>query len=113
MVNSLTFGGRALRVDGLVNARDLGDLPRKNGTLTPRGVFFRSENVDWVTRAGWDQMHEAGIRTIVDLRQTGERAHDSQPRPGWLTTLNVDLDGLDDAVFWKDFWSNGLVGTAM
>lgn len=113
MVNESSLESRTLSVEGLVNARDLGGLCRRNGTLTPRGVFFRSENVDWVTPAGWDQMHEAGIRTIVDLRQAGERAQDTQPRPDWLTTLNVDLDGLDNDDFWKDFWSNGLVGTAL
>ncbi|TFC50848.1 tyrosine-protein phosphatase [Cryobacterium sp. TMT2-17-1] len=112
MVNESSLESRTLSVEGLVNARDLGGLRRKNGTLTPRGVFFRSENVDWVTPTGWDQMHEAGTRTIVDLRQAGERAQDTQPRPDWLTTINVDLDGLDNADFWKDFWSNGLVGTA-
>ena len=113
MVNESSLESRTLSVEGLVNARDLGGLRRRDGTLTPRRVFFRSENVDWVTPAGWDQMHEAGIRTIVDLRQAGERAQDTQPRPDWLTTLDVDLDGLDNADFWKDFWSNGLVGTAL
>ncbi|MCI4658512.1 tyrosine-protein phosphatase [Cryobacterium zhongshanensis] len=113
MVNESEHEGRTLRVEGLVNARDLGGLPRQDGTLTPRGVFFRSENVDWITPAGWDQMREAGIRTIVDLRQAGERPQDTQPRPDWLTTLTVDLDGLDNGVFWKDFWSNGLSGTAL
>ncbi|TFC14721.1 tyrosine-protein phosphatase [Cryobacterium algoritolerans] len=113
MVNESSLESRTLSVEGLVNARDLGGLRRKDGTLTPRRVFFRSENVDWVTPAGWDQMHEAGIRTIVDLRQAGERAQDTQPRPDWLTTLNFDLDGLDNADFWTDSWSNGLVGTAL
>ncbi|TFC58551.1 hypothetical protein E3O62_10195 [Cryobacterium sp. TMT2-15-1] len=46
MVNEAEHEGRALRIEGLVNARDLGGLPRQNGTLTPRSVFFRSENVD-------------------------------------------------------------------
>jgi len=113
MVDESNLESRTLRVEGLVNARDLGGLRRKNGTLTPRRVFFRSENVDWVTPAGWDQMHKAGIRTIVDLRQAGERAQDTQPRPDWLTTLDVDLDGLENDDFWKDFWNNGLVGTAL
>ena len=104
---------RTLHVEGLVNARDLGGLRQRNGTLTPRGVFFRSENVDSATPAGWEQIREAGIRTIVDLRQAGERAQDTQPRPDWLTTLPIDLDGLDNATFWKDFWNNGLAGTAL
>ncbi len=104
---------RTLNVDGLVNARDLGGLPRRDGTITPRGVFYRSENVDWITSTGWDQLYAAGIRTVVDLRQSGERATDVQKRPDWLTTVLVDLDGLENREFWRNYWENGLVGTAL
>ncbi|MFB9820454.1 tyrosine-protein phosphatase [Arthrobacter ramosus] len=104
---------RTLKVDGLVNGRDLGGLRRVDGTVTPRGVFFRSENVDWITGNGWQQIHDAGIRTVVDLRQQGERNTDVRERPGWLTTIHVDLDGLENKEFWADYWDNGLVGTAL
>ena len=104
---------RALKADGLVNARDLGGLRRADGTVTPHGVFFRSENVDWLTPDGWQQLHDAGIRTVVDLRQQRERDKDAQERPGWLTTIHVDLDGLENTEFWADYWDNGLVGTAL
>lgn len=104
---------RAITVDGLVNARDLGGLRRTDGSTTPRGVFFRSENVDWVTHAGWDSIRAAGIRTVVDLRQPEERARDTNDRPDWLTTVAVDLDGLDNHDFWAGYWDNGLVGTAL
>jgi len=104
---------RVLEVDGLVNARDLGGLPLTRGGVTPRGVFFRSENVDAITPDGWRQVHDAGIRTVVDLRQPGERARDRHPRPAWLTTTAVDLDGLENADFWAHYWDNGLVGTAL
>ncbi|MET4540855.1 protein-tyrosine phosphatase [Arthrobacter bambusae] len=104
---------RAFRVEGLVNARDLGGLERADGTLTPHGVFFRSDNVDRIRPDGWQQVYEAGIRTVVDLRQPGERLKDNQKRPAWLTTINVDLDGLENTDFWADYWDNGLVGTAL
>lgn len=104
---------RSLDVDGLVNARDLGGLRCADGTVTPRGVFFRSENVDWIRPAGWDELRALGVRTVVDLRQPGERARDVQARPAWLNTVAVDLDGLENAEFWKDYWDNGLVGTAL
>ena len=103
---------RAVRVDGLVNARDLGGHPLAGGGATPSGVFFRSENVDAVTAGGWDEMRALGIRTVVDLRQTGERDRDRTPRPDWLTTTHVDLDGLDNTEFWRDYADNGLWGTA-
>ncbi|ASN19334.1 tyrosine-protein phosphatase [Arthrobacter sp. YN] len=104
---------RALRVEGLVNARDLGGLERADGTLTPHGVFFRSDNVDRINPDGWKQIHDAGIRTVVDLRQPQERERDTRKRPTWLTTINVDLDGLENTEFWAGYWDNGLVGTAL
>lgn len=112
---ALPFGSpsRTLHVAGLVNARDLGGLRRHDGTWTPRGVFYRSENADWVTPAGWDQLHAEGVRTVVDLRQPREREADTQLRPSWLNTLEIDLDGLENRQFWKDYWDNGLVGTAL
>ena len=104
---------RALKVDGLVNGRDLGGLQRADGTFTPRGVFFRSENIDWINGNGWRQLYDAGIRTVVDLRQQREHQMDTQERPSWLTTIHVDLDGLENKEFWAGYWDSGLVGTAL
>jgi protein tyrosine/serine phosphatase len=94
---------RELRVDGLVNGRDLGGLRRADGTLTPRGIFFRSENIDWVTPDGWQQLYDSGIRTVIDLRQQGERDADTRARPDWLNTVHVDLDGLENTEFWAGY----------
>ena len=104
---------RTLRIEGLRNARDLGGLRRRTGLTTPKGVFFRSENLDRIQPAGWDQVWTAGIRTVVDLRQPCERAGDASCRPSWVTTVAVDLDGLENKRFWKGYWDNGLVGTAL
>jgi protein-tyrosine phosphatase len=103
----------AFVVDGLVNVRDLGGLLRRGGDVTPHRVFFRAESVDAVTDDGWDQVHAAGIRTVVDLRQAGERAQDVRRRPAWLSTRHVDLDGLENREFWKDYWGKGFEGTAL
>jgi protein-tyrosine phosphatase len=104
---------RALRVQGLVNGRDLGGLRRRDGTTTPAKVFYRSESLDSITGDGWDELRAEGIRTVVDLRQPAERERDRGHRPEWLTTRHVDLDGLDNQVFWADYWDNGLCGTAL
>lgn len=113
MVSDLGTKGRTVVVDGLINARDLGGLRRRDGTSTPRGVFYRSENIDSVTARGWEQLCSEGVRTVVDLRQPGERQSDTHRRPSWLRTVEVDLDGLDNQEFWRDYWTNGLVGTAL
>jgi hypothetical protein len=54
-----------------------------------------------------------GVRTVVDLRQPRERARDRSKRPRWVTSVHVDLDGLEHDTFWKDYWGNGLVATAL
>ena len=105
---------RSLSIEGLCNARDLGGLPRLDGDLTPHGTFYRSENLNAVTPAGWQQLHALGIRTVVDLRQPAERSDSIYQAPSWLTVQQVDHDGLDDHPgFWADYWENGLVGTAL
>lgn len=104
---------RTLHIDGLVNARDLGGLARRDGSMTPYGVFYRSETLELVHPSGWDQLKREGIRTIVDLRQQQERDKDVQPRPDWLTTIHADLDGLDNDEFWKNYWEQGLSSTAL
>lgn len=105
---------RTLHVEGLHNARDLGGLPRRDGTRTPPGRVFRSESVDRVTPDGWRALYAAGVRTVVDLRAPSEAARDAGRRPDWLTTVAVDHDGLDDEpVFWEPYWETGLVGTPL
>lgn len=104
---------RALPVDGLVNARDLGGLPRSAGGTTPHGVLVRAERPDRVTAAGWRRLRELGVRTVVDLRQPVERDADPVALPDGLASRRVDLDGLEDAAFWADYWENGLAGTAV
>jgi protein tyrosine/serine phosphatase len=104
---------RAIKVPGLVNGRDLGGLPRQAGGLTPFGVFYRSESVDRVDQAGWDALRAKGIRTVIDLRQPIERERDVSRRPDWITSVQVDLDGLENARFWADYWDNGKVATAL
>jgi protein-tyrosine phosphatase len=101
---------RAVKLDGLANARDLGGLPLATGGVTLTGVFIRSESPDLVTSAGWKHLRERGVRTVIDLRRDDERKRDIGFRPAWATVRNVDLhdDAMDDR-----HWDEGLVGTAL
>lgn len=104
---------RTLRIDGLVNARDLGGLRRNDGTFTPWGVFYRAETIDLIQPSGWGQLKDTGIRTVVDLRQSEERAKDTQSRPDWLTIIHSDLDGIDNEEFWRPYLAESLESTSM
>lgn len=98
-----------MRVDGLANIRDLGGRERRNGSLTPTGVFFRAENLDRVTEAGWATLREVGVRTVIDLRRPAEV---TDAVPDDLTVLRVDLDG-DERDFWEPFERDGRWGTPL
>ena len=62
---------RAVDWAGLHNARDLGGLP-VGSSLTRFGRFYRAPRLDVLTGPGWLQLAEAGVRTIVDLRNLDE-----------------------------------------
>jgi protein-tyrosine phosphatase len=100
-----------LRVEGLANVRDLGGRPLIGGGTTPTGVFVRSERPDLVRAEGWRALRANGVRTVLDLRQPGERASHRADVPEGVADLHVDHDGLAHAAFWADYWDNGLVGT--
>jgi protein tyrosine/serine phosphatase len=54
---------------GLVNARDLGGLPVRDGHIR-QGALIRSDSLTRLTDP--DALREAGVARIVDLRRPGE-----------------------------------------
>ena len=110
----MTASDRALPIDGLVNARDLGGIRLRGGGATPTGALARCESADLIADTGWERLRELGYRTVLDLRQPAERARDAHARPAWVHVVGVDLDGLDDhPSFWVPYWDTGLVGTPL
>lgn len=47
--------------DGAVNARHLA------------GDIYRMGRSEWLTERGWQQVYDDGVRTVIDLRNPGER----------------------------------------
>jgi protein-tyrosine phosphatase len=60
---------------GCANARDLGGLPAGGGVVR-RGILIRSDALADLTDAGRSDLTRLGIRTVIDLRDDQERAHD-------------------------------------
>lgn len=93
----MEVNGRELSWDGCVNVRDLGGL----GQIRP-GAVVRMEAPSRLTGAGWTAAWAHGVRTVVDLRDAGEREPDRAPRPAGITTVHVPLDPIGTP-FW-DHW---------
>jgi hypothetical protein len=121
---------RSITWDGFANARDLGGLPAAGGRVTRFGAYIRSGDLRFVTEAGWRQAREAGVRTIVDLRNDDEIRPDAgrqtrltgsaqfaaatpaAPPPG-LDRVEVALDDIADTGFWQYLDRERLNGTPL
>ena len=64
-------GNRSVDWEGAANARDLGGIPAVNGYIQP-GRIYRMGRSEWLTARGWQQAHDAGVRTVIDLRNAAE-----------------------------------------
>jgi protein-tyrosine phosphatase len=95
--------GRLIALPGTCNLRDLGGYPTLDGRRTAWRTVYRSECLDQLDEAGQAWLVEAGLRTIVDLREDDEVA--SRPNvfadseriiyrrlPFWDRPMPADLD---------------------
>ncbi|GAA0331928.1 tyrosine-protein phosphatase [Actinoallomurus spadix] len=99
-----------LEWDGAVNARDLGGLRTGDGRVTRSGALVRSGMLDRLTARGWSELMAYGIRTVIDLRDDGERTV-LPPFP--LTGVHVPLDDTADTAMWELIKSGDLDGTPL
>jgi hypothetical protein len=54
-----------------------------------------------------------GLANARDLGGLRRADGATSRRPERVSTVAVDLDGLENRQFWTDYWDNGLVGTAL
>ncbi|MFI6943204.1 tyrosine-protein phosphatase [Streptomyces sp. NPDC050418] len=98
---------RDLHWDGCHNVRDLGGL----GSVA-RGALVRADGVDKLTAKGWAAAYDHGIRTVLDLREADEYQADAALRPDGITTVRVELDGMqEDTAFWARWTEDWRWGT--
>jgi protein-tyrosine phosphatase len=81
---------RRLVWDGCANIRDLGGHPTEDGGTTAFGAVVRADSVRRLSDAGWAQLADYGIRTIVDLRFHDELAADP-PFEAPVEVVNVPV----------------------
>lgn len=90
--------------DGAVNLHDLGGLPLEDGGTTAPGRVWRSGAPEPITPTGWAEALEAGLTTVVDLRNPAEikQARDRMPgsaRPSGLVTHSTPTEDPGDPHF--------------
>lgn len=68
-----------LRFPGLINVRELGGLPTRDGATTRPRSLLRADDLVQLTDEGVQALADYGVRTVVDLRWPGEVAMKPHP----------------------------------
>ncbi len=77
----------SLRIPGLLNVRELGGHPTRDGAKTRKHSLLRSDDLAQLTDEGMQALADYGVRTIVDLRWPGEIA--TKPHPAALAARGL------------------------
>jgi hypothetical protein len=102
----IDIAARDLEWEGCDNVRDLGGLPIAGGGETARGRVIRANNLDLLTRDGWQALWDHGVRTVIDLRNEEECRTDIA-RPAGLTMLRVPFHAYASADWVKQWHEPG------
>jgi protein-tyrosine phosphatase len=87
-----------LRFPGLLNLRDLGGHPTRDGAKTRSRSLLRADDLVQLTDAGMQALADYGVRTVIDLRWPGEVAARPHPVAGHATVRyhNISLLASDE-----------------
>jgi protein-tyrosine phosphatase len=82
-------------------------LPLKGGGATRPGCIWRAGHPDGLDAAGWEQLRDLGITTVVDLRNAYERslAHDT---PDGIRIVHAPIEDVEHPAYfgrWKNDWA--------
>jgi protein-tyrosine phosphatase len=81
-----------LQFHGLLNVRELGGHPTRDGATTRRRSLLRADDLVQLTAAGVQALADYGVRTVVDLRWPAEVA--ARPHPVALGDREVRYYGI-------------------
>jgi hypothetical protein len=105
-----------------LNMRDLGGLSVSGGSSTRFGAVVRGDHPSYLTAAGWDELWDYGIRTVISLEtdtdDTETYAHNNLPlfldgRRHELTHLRFRIEDGNDEEFMSAWAQTGLWGTPL
>ncbi|MFY9330917.1 MAG: tyrosine-protein phosphatase [Candidatus Nanopelagicales bacterium] len=110
MPDLTTINTNPPNAQGLVNLRDVGGLPLRDGGFTRRGVLFRSESLQEATSHDVERLTEQyQIASIMDLRSARESITEGRGPVDAkaITYLNIPLDPAPLDLEFDPDWPSG------
>lgn len=95
---------RSLYWDGLLNGREFGGIPTAHGPIVD-GALVRSASVHTLTAAGWRELQQHGIRSVIDLRhrwEVDEASVADEFRRGDVALIHRPVEPQGYAETWRD-----------
>jgi len=93
---------RRTEVTGSRNLRDIAGYHTMDGRQIKKGVLYRSDHLDNITKRDFEKIAALGVKTVYDLRGEEERERDPQRLPEIVSvevvSLPVFYQGLDPYV---------------
>lgn len=78
--------------EGAFNAFDLGGVPLRDGNSTAWSRVYRLGRPETLTPGGWAAMRDAGVMTLIDLRNADERRRfDWDPEVDEVSRVGIDV----------------------
>jgi protein-tyrosine phosphatase len=88
-----------IEITGSRNLRDLGGYRTIDGREVKKGVLYRSDHLDKITKKDLEKVAALGVKTVYDLRGEEERERDPERLPEIVSvevvSLPVFYQGLD------------------
>lgn len=101
--------------EGCNNVRDLGGLRTVDGRLTRFGGILRGDSPSKLTPAGWQALHDTGVRTIITLRTFGMEEPELDfitPYPD-IDVIQAPIEDITDQEFLEKYAITELWGTPL
>ncbi|MCZ7416004.1 tyrosine-protein phosphatase [Streptomyces sp. WMMC897] len=84
--------GETVVVDGVLNFRDAGGLPTRDGKRLRQGVLYRSGQLDEVTDDGLRTLSDLGLTSVIDFRTEAQRAEHPDRLPPAVAYLPLPVE---------------------
>jgi protein tyrosine/serine phosphatase len=91
MIETDVIDDRHVPFSAAFNARDLGGLPTTDGHTIRRGQIFRADGIHRLPEDDVDRLRALGIRTVIDLRTTGELQVAGQLRADGVSVVHLPI----------------------